>query len=76
MGTKFSHLKQCKRTPTTLSDIFSPRASPYNLHNPASFKMQKVHLVCNSTKTLSHLIPKIWSLVPLEIKQSVSLGDY
>ena len=63
-------------SPTILNDIFTPRATAYNLRNPVSFKMQKVHSVYNSTETIFHSGPRIWSLVPHDIKQSVSLGDF
>ena len=59
-----------------LNDIFASKASPYNLCNPVSLKIRKVYSVYNGTKTLSHIEPKIWSLVPQEIRQSVSLGDF
>ena len=62
--------------PTILNDIFASRATPYNLRDLVSFKMEKVCLVYNSTETLSHLGRKTWSLVPQEIRQSVSLGDF
>ena len=62
--------------PTILNDIYASRATPYNLHDLVSFKMGKVYLVYNSTETLSHLGRKTGSLVPQEIRQSVSLGDF
>ena len=64
---------------TILNNIFAPRAIPYNLGTPVSFKIKKnpkVHSVYNSTKSMTHLGPKIWSLVPHEIRQSVSLADF
>ena len=53
-------------SPTILNDTFASTATTYNLRNPVSFKMRKVYLVYNGTETLSHLGPKIWSLVPKE----------
>ena len=59
--------------PITINDIFAPSlitpslSTSYNLSNPVSFKMQNVHLVYNDTETLSHLGPKIWSLILHEI---------
>ena len=44
---------------TTLNDIFAPTATPYNLRNPGSFKMEKLHLAYQGTETLSHLGLKI-----------------
>ena len=63
-------------SPAILNDIFAPKATPYNLRNPVSFKMQKVHLFYNITETLSHLGPKIWSLGLHEVRQSISLCDF
>ena len=62
--------------PAILNDIFTRRATPYNLRNPVNFKMRKVHLDYNGAETLSHLEPKICSLVSHEIRQSVPLGDF
>ena len=33
-------------------------------------------MVYNGTETLSHLVPKIWSLEPQEIRQSASLCNF
>ena len=63
-------------SPTILNDIFASRATHYNLRNPVNFKIRKVYSVYNGTETPFHLGAKIWSLVPQEIRQSVSLGDF
>ena len=63
-------------SPANNNDSFAPKATPHNLPNPVSFKMQKFHSVYHGTETLTHLGPKIWSLVLHEIRQSVSLGDF
>ena len=71
--------KVSNMSPTITNNIFATRPTSYNLRNQTAsvnFKMRKVYLFYNGTETLSHLGPKIWSLVPLEIKQSVSLGDF
>lgn len=62
-------------SPTIANDIFAPRATPYNLHNPI-FKMRRVQLVYRTTETLSHLELKLWSLVSHEKSLSVSLADF
>ena len=46
------------------------------MRNPDSFKMEKVYSIYNGTETASHFGNKIWRLVPMLIKQSVSLGDF
>ena len=43
---------------TILRNIFASIATPYNLRNPVSFKIPKVHSVYNNNETLSHLGPK------------------
>ena len=50
-------------SPATFSGLFAQRATPYNLCNPASCKIQKIYLVYNGTETLSYLGPKKWSIV-------------
>ena len=60
--------------PTVLTDIFASGVIPFNPLNPV--KSRKLYFIYKDTETLSHLGPKIWSLVPQEIKQSVSLGDF
>ena len=62
--------------PRTLNNIFAPMVTPYDLCNLVSFKIWKVHLIYNGAETLFHIGPKIWNLVPHEIRQSVSLGDF
>ena len=44
--------------------------------NPDSFKMEKVYSVYIGNKIACHFRTKISSLVPKEIKQSVSTGDF
>ena len=63
-------------SPITINNIFALKSTPYNLRNPVSFKVGKVYLVYSDTESLSHLGPKIWSLVPQEIRHSVSLSDF
>ena len=50
------------------------RTTPYNLRNPVIFKITEVHSVNNGTET--HSEPNIWSLVPHEVRKSVSLADF
>ena len=56
-------------SPEILNEIFTQKIGPYNL----SFTSRQVHSVYHGTESLSFLGPKIWDLVPLEIKQSETL---
>ena len=62
-------------SPTILNNVLGSRATPYNLCHPVSFKMRNADSVYSGIESLSHLGPKLWSLVPQEIRLSVSLGN-
>ena len=54
-------------------EIFVPKISLYNLRRNSTFERRQVHSVYHGTESLSFLGPKIWDLVPLELKQLESL---
>ena len=56
-----------------LREIFVPKISLYNLRTNNTFERCQVPSVYHSTESLSFLGPKIWDLVPLELKQLESL---
>ena len=62
--------------PEILSEIFQSRTSSYNLRKNSSFYVRKVYSVYHATESLSFLVPKIWELVPEDIKQSESLDIF
>ena len=59
-----------------LNEIFQSRTSSYNLRKKSSFYVRQVHSVYHGTELLSCLGPKIWELVPEDIKQSESLDIF
>ena len=56
-------------SPDILREIFVPKISLYNLRRDNTFERRQVHSVYHGTESLSFLGPKIWDLVPLELKQ-------
>ena len=68
--------KVSNMSPKILNYIFPSSATPYNLRNPVSVKMRKVHLVYIGSETLSHIGPEIWNLVLYEIRPFASLGEF
>ena len=60
-------------SPDILREIFVPKISLYNLRRNNTFERPQVHSVYHGTELLSFLGPKIWDLVPLELKQLESL---
>ena len=59
--------------PDILREIFVPKISLYNLRRSNAFERRQVHSVYYGTESLSFLGPKIWYLVPLELKQLENL---
>ena len=60
-------------SPDILREIFLPKISLHNLRRNNTFERGHVRSVYHGTKSLSFLGPKIWDLVPLELKQLESL---
>ena len=52
------------------------KAIPYNLRNPQEFVMQRNRTVHYGLKSLSNQVPKFWSLVLGEYKQTTSLNQF
>ena len=63
-------------SPEILRETFVSKTSSYNLRRNAAFEKRKVHSVYHGTESLSFLGPKIWDLVPVELKQSETLYSF
>ena len=63
-------------SPTLMNEIFQLKSCTYNLRQNRTFKTHNVKSVYNGTETASYLGPKIWDLVPNEIKTSTSLSIF
>ena len=63
-------------SPDILNELFVPKRTSYNLRRNDTFERRQVHSVYNGTESLSFLGPKIWDLVPTEIKESESLEAF
>ena len=57
-------------SPEILRETFVPETSSYNLRRNHTFEKRNVHSLYHGTESLSFLGPKIWYLVPVELKQS------
>ena len=62
--------------PKLVKELFPPSTHAYNLRSTYEFKLENVKTVHYGTESLSFLGPKIWVLVPLEIKPSPSLEEF
>ena len=59
--------------PKIMKDIFQFIDKPYNLRNNSIIQRQQNRTVYFGTESLTSLAPKIWELVPNEIKNAKSL---
>ena len=59
-----------------MSEIFNLRNIDYNLHSQTDFKQGPVNTVNYGLKSLRYLAPKIWNIIPLEIRNSGSLTEF
>ena len=59
-----------------VKELFPLSTHAYNLRFTYEFKLKNIKTVRYGTESLSFLGPKIWELVPLEIKSSQSLEEF
>ena len=59
--------------PTIVSELFSYSNVNYNLRSGSQFHQPSANTVWNGQETISYLGPKIWNMVPEEMKQKSSL---
>ena len=52
-----------------MSQIFDKRNNVYDFRNPSEFARRNGRSVFNGTESISFLGPKIWDIVPSELKQ-------
>ena len=59
--------------PKTMLDLFKEVTHPYNLRNGLICGSYKIKTVRYGTESITYLSPKIWSIIPDEIRESASL---
>ena len=52
-------------------ELFSKRTVNYELRHPSQFTIRKVESVYNGSKSIAYLSPKIWNMVPSELKEKL-----
>ena len=62
--------------PKIMADIFHFVEGPYNLRNNSIIQRQTNHTVYFGTESISSLAPKLWELIPSEIKSAKSLNIF
>ena len=51
-----------------MKELFAPKMSLYDLRNNSLLKRMRVNSVWHGAESVSYLGPKMWDLVPNEIK--------
>ena len=59
-----------------MSEIFNLRNTDCNLRSQTDFKQGPINTVDYGLKSLRYLTPKIWNLIPLEIRSTSSLTKF
>ena len=59
-----------------MADIFHFVEKPYNLGNNSIIQRQASRSVYFGTESISSLAPKLWELIPSEIKRAKSLNIF
>ena len=62
--------------PSFMKSIFPASTLQYNLRNESAFKTENIRTVRYGSETISFWGPKIWELIPNEIKNSKSLLEF
>ena len=60
-------------SPTIIKKVFKDRENPCNLRNANPFQSTNVNTVHNGINTVAFQGPKVWAIVPEEIKNSLNL---
>ena len=63
-------------SPEIMIDILQERSIPYNFRNNANFVTYNVHTVKFGIESIRHLGPKIWNIMPNEIKELTDLLQF
>ena len=59
-----------------MSEIFDKRNNVYDFRSPSEFARRNLRSVFNGTESISFLVPKIWDIVPSELKQLETVNAF
>ena len=66
-----------EQVPEILQDVFPINSQPeYNLRNKTHFAIQPIRTVHYGNNSLRYLGPKLWELIPSDMKDTESVGVY
>ena len=59
-----------------MKDVFPINRNPYNLRQNSQFSRPRINTVYHGTESISNLGPKIWDLVPSNLKEISELDKF
>ena len=59
-----------------MKDIFPMNRNPYNLRQNSQFSRPPINTDYHGTKSISNLLPKIWDLIPSNLKEISELDKF
>ena len=59
-----------------MKDIFSINRNSYNLGQISQFSRPRINTMYHGTESISNLGPKIWDLVPSNLKEIIDLDKF
>ena len=62
--------------PDIMQDSFETKGNYHNTCNAPAFSSRNVKTVRYALQTISYMAPKIWNLVPKEMKQVTTLNGF
>ena len=63
-------------SPTIFSELFRWRDISYNLRSNSNFLVPNVKSLFHGSDSISYIGPKIWDIVPLELKELTCLSAF
>ena len=63
-------------SPGIMQDIFEIKINYYNTRNAPAFSSRNIKTARYGLQTISYKTPKIWDLVPKEMKQVTTLNEF
>ena len=63
-------------SPELMKTVFKIENCRYNLRNQTKFKTRNINTTRYGTETIANIGPKIWNLVPTNIKESNTVSEF
>ena len=62
--------------PEIMTEFFRLKTRSFNIRYKSEFQRRKVKIVIYGSETLSSLGPQIWDLIPIELRNLISLNAF